>query len=166
MFYKLEFFFFFILITIGNCCMLISCDNKNNSKSDLAFLKIGEHTAWIEIANTDEKRTLGLMYRQKLAKDSGMLFVYHTSEILSFWMKNTHVPLSIAFIKQDGKISDILDMKPYDGSPDFMLPRYASTQPVRYALEMQQGWFQEKNIKVGDVVTFPEKIKPLLKKNK
>ena len=97
-----------------------------------------------EIARTDEERSQGLMYRERLADGEGMLFVFDRDEILSFWMKNTLVPLSIAFISSDGRIMEIRDMEPGNLDP------VRSGRSVRYALEVPQGWFERVNITVGD----------------
>jgi len=99
-----------------------------------------------EVAQTEEEKARGLMFREILGKDEGMLFVYDREEILTFWMKNTPLPLSIAFIDQGGKIVDIQDMDP------FSLRTHASALPARYALEMNQGWFKRNQIQTGDVV--------------
>ncbi len=106
-----------------------------------------------EVVQTEEEKARGLMFREGLGKDEGMLFVYDREEILTFWMKNTPLPLSIAFLDQRGKIVDIQDMDP------FSLRTHASTLPARYALEMNQGWFKRNGIGVGDVVSIPAAIK-------
>ena len=93
------------------------------------------------------------MFRERLGKDEGMLFVYDREEFLTFWMKNTPLPLSIAFLDQKGKIVDIQDMEP------FSLKTHDSIHPAKYALEMNQGWFKKNGIRVGDVVSFPATIK-------
>ena len=86
------------------------------------------------------------MYREKLADGEGMLFVFDRDEILSFWMKNTLIPLSIAFISYDGKIIDIKDMEPQSLEP------VRSSRSVRYALEVPQGWFSRAGFGAGDMV--------------
>jgi uncharacterized membrane protein (UPF0127 family) len=80
-----------------------------------------------------------------------MLFVYEVEQYLSFWMKNTSIPLSIAFIDSKGRITDILDMKPFDDEQ----PNYVSSGPVMYALEVNQGFFDERGVKVGDHAELP-----------
>ena len=106
----------------------------------------------VEVADDPYERARGLMYRTALGKDRGMLFVYPDEQDLSFWMKNTLIPLSIAYIDSEGHIVDILDMKPLDDKP----PQYRSSEPVQYALEVNQGFFEEKGVKVGDRVNLPE----------
>jgi uncharacterized membrane protein (UPF0127 family) len=97
-----------------------------------------------EIAVTPEEQAAGLMNRKSLPDGKGMLFVYTRDELRSFWMKNTLIPLSIAFIAYDGRILEIRDMKPRDLTP------VRSTRHVRYALEVPQGWFSRAGIAVGD----------------
>ncbi len=104
----------------------------------------------VEAARTEREKEKGLMFREKLGPDEGMLFVYEREEVLSFWMKNTRVPLSIAFINEKGKIVDIQDMEPFN------LKSHASRRPAKYALEMNRGWFQRNGVHVGDSVTIPE----------
>jgi len=100
----------------------------------------------VEIARTDEERAKGLMFRKNLPDGEGMLFVFDRDQQLSFWMKNTIIPLSIAYIASDGHIIEIKDMQPND------LNSVKSSRSVRYALEVPQGWFGRANVKTGDVV--------------
>jgi uncharacterized membrane protein (UPF0127 family) len=97
-----------------------------------------------EIARTDDERSRGLMHRKKLPDGEGMLFVFERDQILSFWMKNTLIPLSIAYISSDGRILEIHDMIPGDLSP------VRSGRSARYALEVPQGWFGRAGTSVGD----------------
>ncbi|MDR2068621.1 MAG: DUF192 domain-containing protein [Spirochaetaceae bacterium] len=97
-----------------------------------------------EIARTEAERARGLMHRTALPDGEGMLFVFERDQILSFWMKDTLIPLSIAFISYDGRILEIYDMQPRD------LRSVHSVRSVRYALEVPQGWFERTGIKVGD----------------
>jgi uncharacterized membrane protein (UPF0127 family) len=97
-----------------------------------------------ELARTDTERTRGLMNRPSLPDGEGMLFVFEREQILSFWMKNTRIPLSIAFIRTDGRITEIRDMRALD------ITAIRSTRSVRYALEVPQGWFTRVGIKSGD----------------
>ncbi len=100
----------------------------------------------VELAVTPEEHILGLMYRDKLEDNGGMLFVFPKEEILSFWMKETRIPLSIAFIKANSQIIQIESMKPYS------LDAHVSRETVKYALEMKDGWFKIHNVKEGDTV--------------
>ena len=106
----------------------------------------------VEIADDLFEQTRGLMYRTELGEDRGMLFAYPDERKLTFWMKNTFIPLSIAYIDSKGRIVDILDMKPFDDKP----PHYVSSEPVQYALEVNKGFFEKQGVKIGDRVDLPE----------
>ena len=107
----------------------------------------------VEIADDDFERARGLMYRTALVEKRGMLFVYEEEQQkLSFWMKNTLIPLSIAFMDTEGRIVDIQDMEPLDDDP----PSYVSAEPAQYALEVNQGFFEERGVEVGDRAELPE----------
>ena len=103
----------------------------------------------IEIADTPEMRQRGLMFRDHLAEDQGMLFDFRGETGTGFWMKDTSIPLSIAFISAQGLILDIQDMLPF--STDL----HQSDQPYAFALEVNQGWFERNDIGVGDSVQLP-----------
>jgi uncharacterized membrane protein (UPF0127 family) len=100
----------------------------------------------VEIADDVLEQSRGLMYRTALAEDRGMLFVFPDEEERSFWMRNTLIPLSIAFMDSEGRIVDIQDMKPLDDDP----PHYVSAEPAQYALEVNRGFFKVLGVKVGD----------------
>lgn len=102
----------------------------------------------VEVAKTPEQRAVGLMNRDHLGKNEGMLFIFETEDFHSFWMKDTRIPLSIAFIDKDGKIVRIADMKP------FTLDSHPPPKPILYALEMNKGWFLAHGINVGDTMRF------------
>jgi uncharacterized membrane protein (UPF0127 family) len=106
-------------------------------------LQVGHLRLHVELARTFAQRQKGLMFRTDLGEDGGMLFYFPRPERLSFWMKNTPSPLSIAFIDQDGEITQIEDMEPYDRTG------VASREPVPMALEMPQGWFRKHGITPG-----------------
>ncbi len=101
----------------------------------------------VEVADTDQSRTQGLMYRKTVPEETGMLFVFDHDQVLTFWMKNTLVPLSIAYISSEGKIIDILDMESQSLKP------VVSSRSVRYALEVPQGYFTKVGIREGDFVS-------------
>jgi uncharacterized membrane protein (UPF0127 family) len=109
-------------------------------------LTVGDHKVTAEVVVTPEQRAVGLMNRFSLKPDHGMLFVFERPEPLSFWMKNTFIPLSIAFIGADGRIVNIEDMKPQTEDTHW------SKGAALYALEMRKGWFAEKGIGPGVVV--------------
>lgn len=102
----------------------------------------------VEVAKTPEERAQGLMGRKRLGQSEGMLFIFDTEDYHSFWMKNTLIALSIAFIDKEGRIVTIADMKP------LTLDSHAPSKPVLYALEMNRGWFSANGIKAGDTVRF------------
>jgi len=106
--------------------------------------KAGNVTLTAELALTPAQREQGLMYRKELKDGEGMLFVFQSDQVLSFWMKNTFVPLSIAYISHDGKILEIYDMQPENLDP------VRSSRSVRYALEVPQGWFSRADLGPGD----------------
>ncbi len=103
---------------------------------------------WVEVAKTPEERAQGLMGRKHLGKDEGMLFIFDKEDYHGFWMKNTLIPLSIAFMDREGRIVEITDMKP------LTLETHLPPRPILYALEMNQGWFSANKIRVGDMVRF------------
>ncbi len=109
-------------------------------------LTIGGHKLVAEVAVTPEQRALGLMNRFSLQPDRGMLFVFERAEPQAFWMKNTFIPLSIAFIGADGRIINIEDMAPQTEDSHW------SKGPAMYALEMRKGWFRERGIGPGGLV--------------
>ncbi len=111
-------------------------------------LRIGSTTLRAEVADDDTERASGLMFREALAPNSGMVFVMPQIAPASFWMKNTLIPLSIAFVDVRGTILEIHDMKPKDETP------VRSTFPrVAYAIEVDQGWFSKNKIWPGDQVS-------------
>lgn len=112
----------------------------------------GEVSLQVEIADDDAERRTGLMNRSCLGDDSGMLFVYGGDVQSTFWMHNTFVPLSIAFIKADGTILEIEDMAPQTDDLHY------APGPYRYAIEANQGWYTEHGIEAGDVAALPPNL--------
>ena len=110
-------------------------------------VKVGAHPLNVEVAVSDPQRMQGLMYRAKLGRNDGMLFIFDEPAYQSMWMKNTLIPLSVAFIDGDGRILNILDMEPQT------LDTHTAAGPARYAIETNKGWFAAKGIKAGDKVT-------------
>ena len=119
----------------------------------LVPLRIRGKKITVEVVRTEDEKARGLMFRENLGHDEGMLFVYEEEGRLSFWMKNTRIALSIAFIDKNGKIVDIQDMEPFN------LRTHVAALPAQYALEMNKGWFQRNGIAVGDFVILPPAIK-------
>lgn len=109
-------------------------------------LSAGVHLIRAEVANTYESRMQGLMYRKSLSPNEGMLFVFTEDERHCMWMKNTYVPLSVAFIDAKGRIVSIHDMAPQTETS------HCSAGPARYALEMSKGWFKAKGIAPGSTL--------------
>ena len=106
-------------------------------------LNAGMHNIRAEVALTPEQRQKGLMFRRDLGSHEGMLFVFEEPMPQCFWMKNTPTPLTIAFVADDGSIVNLADMKPFDETS------HCSARPVRFVLEMNQGWFAKRGIKPG-----------------
>ena len=134
---------FFIL-----CFNIASCSPRKFTVREIPIERDGEVVAVLraEIASTQEERNQGLMYRKNLPDGEGMFFVFERDHVLSFWMKNTVIPLSIAFIASDGRIIEIKDMYPLDTNS------VSSSRSARYALEVPQGWFSRAGVRSGDVV--------------
>jgi uncharacterized membrane protein (UPF0127 family) len=113
----------------------------------ITTIKVGPHPVAAEVAATPDQRTIGLMYRFSLPADHGMLFVFPEPQPLSFWMRNTYIPLSIAYIDVEGRILNVVEMA----------PRSDATHPSRgealYALEMRKGWFADKGVGPGTRVS-------------
>lgn len=112
---------------------------------DLPRIKIsaGMHLIDTQVAITGEQRATGLMFRKEMPQSEGMLFIFEQASAQCFWMKNTLLPLTAAFVADDGTIVNLADMKPQTTES------HCSKQPVRYVLEMNQGWFAKKGIRAG-----------------
>ncbi|MGQ9724269.1 MAG: DUF192 domain-containing protein [Tepidimonas sp.] len=106
-------------------------------------LRAGMHLIDAQVARTPEQRSVGLMWRRDLAPNEGMLFVFDKPAVQCFWMRNTTVALTAAFIADDGRIVNLADMQPLDETS------HCSHEPVRYVLEMAQGWFTKRGIGTG-----------------
>lgn len=114
---------------------------------DKAEVDIAGQTYPVEFAFTYEQRARGLMYRKSLCDDCGMLFLFKPEKQASMWMKNTFIPLDVAFIDRNGVITDIKPLVPHD------LTSVGASKVVAYALEMNQGWFAEHGVRAGDQIT-------------
>jgi uncharacterized membrane protein (UPF0127 family) len=106
-------------------------------------LTAGMYQITAQVASTPQQREIGLMFRKEMPQQEGMLFVFEEPSLQCFWMKNTLLPLTAAFVADDGTIVNLADMKPQTTNS------HCSTKPVRYVLEMNQGWFAKKGIKAG-----------------
>jgi uncharacterized protein len=122
-------------------------------KFDWAQVKVGGKPLHVELALREPQRMQGLMFRDKLGANDGMLFVFDTPEYQSMWMKNTLVPLSVAFLDGDGVILNIEDMEPQTLQP------HMSAGPALYAIETNKGWFKANGLKAGDRATGLPKVK-------
>ena len=142
----------FVIFLLGACAAKATASRDDKPQTGLETKTIsiacenGPVAVDVELAQTEEQRNKGLMYRTNLEDGKGMLFIFTEDQILSFWMKNTLIPLSIAYITYDGTIADIRDMHPNNTNP------VHSSRSVRYALEVPQGWFGRAGIKAGDKV--------------
>lgn len=145
---KFKFFAFFAVCAFVP--VFVSCQNKkfNLSVEEIEILTSAGNSVFVkaEIAQKEEERSYGFMNRKNIPEGTGMLFVFEKDQVLSFWMKNTPHPLSIAYIDRSGKIQNIFDMTPFSLAP------VKSTRSVRYALEVPQGWFEKTGIKTGDKI--------------
>jgi len=117
-------------------------------------LRVKGHSSRAEVANTDESRRTGLMYRESLSENQGMLFVYEEPGRHAMWMKNTLIPLSVAFIDRSGRIINIEDMLPQTEDT------HAAKASAAFSLEMNQGWFAKRGVKPGDRIQGLERVPP------
>lgn len=144
---KKNIFIIYCIIIIAVSAPFAACAKKLQTQT-LTLRKNDGGTVQVaaEMARTEDERNNGYMRRKNIPDGTGMLFLFDRDQILSFWMKNTPTPLSIAFIDSQGRIRDIFDMTPYS------LANINSTVNVRYALEVPQGWFSRVGIKTGDML--------------
>ncbi|WP_374521487.1 DUF192 domain-containing protein [Hydrogenophaga sp.] len=109
----------------------------------------GMHRIQAQVASTPQQRAIGLMHRREMPTNEGMLFVFEQPGTQCFWMKNTLLPLTAAFVADDGTVVNLADMKPQS------LDSHCSAKPVRYVLEMHQGWFAKRGIQAGQRLRAP-----------
>jgi uncharacterized membrane protein (UPF0127 family) len=140
---RILFFIYFVLTSLN--CMARSSTFET---TELTIETMDGHLVTIsaEMARTKEEQSQGLMKRKRLPDGKGMIFIFEKDQILSFWMKDTLIPLSIAFISGDGKILEIYDMEPLNLTP------IHSSRSARFALEVPQSWFSRAGISVGDSI--------------
>ena len=127
-------------------CLFALPLSANSADLPRRTLTIGGNKLIVEVASTPQTRETGLMNRFSLQQDHGMLFVFEVPQEQAFWMKNTYIPLSIAFVDANGRILNIEDMRPQDESTHW------SSGQALYAIEMRQGWFAARGIAAGDAV--------------
>jgi uncharacterized protein len=143
-------FFLRALAALALCALTAAAGAEGQPQMGLPTVKLqaGVHAIHAQVATGMNVYT-GLMFRREMPQHEGMLFVYEAPSKQCFYMRNTYLPLSIAFIADDGTIVDIQDMKPLTENS------HCSSMPVRFALEMNQGWFAKKGIKPGFKLTGP-----------
>ena len=135
-----------LLTTLLFSASLSNAQEVPQTQLQRTTLSVGIHQIDTQVAATSEQREIGLMYRREMPQHEGMLFIFENSSRLCFWMKNTLIPLTAAFIADDGTIVNLENMKPQT------LDSHCSAKPVRYVLEMNQGWFAKKGVKPGSKV--------------
>lgn len=140
------------LLSLGGFALRCRGD-VDGARLEVHPLVVGNHRITAEVAATPDDRRHGLMYRASLPEDHGMLFIFPEEKVLTFWMKNTPLPLSIAFADAGGKIVRIADLEPNSTQP------VASIRPARLALEMSQGWFDRHGVLVGDEIRQVPRVK-------
>ena len=137
----------FAPVVAATLLSLVACGaGAQNARFPTVQLSAGMHLIQAEVAQTDPQRQQGLMFREKMANNHGMVFVFDQPSSQCMWMKNTPLPLSVAFLDAEGKIINIEDMQPKT------LESHCSTKPAKYALEMNLGWFKQKNVKPGSAI--------------
>ncbi|MEY4731030.1 MAG: hypothetical protein RL020_2188 [Pseudomonadota bacterium] len=128
------------------CLFFLITTEAAHARDNRISLHINGHTIRAEVARTQEERSKGLMNRRHMGKNDGMLFVFEQPQTVSMWMKNTLLPLSVAFIDDQGRIINIAEMLPET------LTTHSSLSPAKYALEMNAGWFEKNKILAGKSV--------------
>ncbi|GGW80714.1 DUF192 domain-containing protein [Alteromonas halophila] len=136
--------------SLGLCIALLLFACSGHAQQDVSFesatVTMAGNTYQVEFAKSFEQRARGLMFRETLCSDCGMLFHFTPPKRAGMWMKNTLIPLDVAFIDEQGVITDIKPLQPHD------LTSVSASQTVSYALEMNQGWFATHNIQEGDQI--------------
>jgi uncharacterized membrane protein (UPF0127 family) len=145
----IHFFQYFLLATSLAASLGAQAQGSPQMNLERVKLAAGMYRIDLQVAATPEQREIGLMFRKEMPQYEGMIFVFDRPAGQCFWMKNTLLPLSAAFLADDGTIVNIEDMKP------LTLDSHCSAQPVRYVLEMNKGWFAKKGIKAGSKLQGP-----------
>lgn len=135
------------LISAALLCPALACAQATPPAPQMdlprATLTIGMHHIDVQLAQTDWQRQVGLMHRRSMPEHEGMLFVFERLGVQCFWMKDTLIPLTAAFVADDGVIVNLADMQPLDENT------HCSSRPVRYVLEVNQGWFSQRKLQAG-----------------
>ena len=150
LFFRFIFIFFYLIIF----SFPILQGQERKKTPDSAIIKIDGHELQVAVANTGETRRRGLMFVKKLNKNHGMIFIFPRSEKVVFWMKDTLIPLDIAYFDRYKKLREIRTMQPDNGRKIF-----PSKKKIRFVLETNAGWFAEKKIKIGSKITIPQNIR-------
>ncbi|MCG3190398.1 MAG: hypothetical protein LKCHEGNO_03113 [Burkholderiaceae bacterium] len=144
-----------LLAFVAACCLGLGslavlpgravADDAQGQPQDLPTtnLQVGMFNIRAQVASTPLQRQIGLMYRRGMPTQEGMLFVFEAASPQCFWMRNTLIPLSIAFLADDGTVVNLADMQPLSDET------HCSARPVRFVLEMNQGWFAKRGVKAG-----------------
>ena len=130
--------------------------NEEKGQRNTVKLHMGGVPVTLEVAKTNQEKARGLMHRKKLPPDRGMIFIYPEPKVMSFYMRDTVIPLSIAFIRSDGTIVNIEEMRPLVVEPSYM-----SKSMCLYAIEMNQGWFEAHGIQAGEKIELTDEIKAI-----
>ena len=138
-------------LVLASLLALAACGNGAppvvpGAQLSVDWLTVGAHRITVELARDPAEQSRGLMFRDSLPPDHGMLFLFARDDVQSFWMRNTKIPLSIAYADSRGRIVRIADLEPFDERP------VTSIAPARYALEMNRGWFAAHHVVAGDVI--------------
>lgn len=152
---------FLPLIALAGFALLTACGNRDpkpapKSVDDRFAIKLGERTIQMQVAILPAETQKGLMYRKSMGADEGMIFIFDRLQQMSFWMRNTEIPLDIGYIDAEGVLREIYPMYPHDERP------VASRGRMQFALEMNQGWFRTAGVKPGaklDLVALVEAIR-------
>jgi uncharacterized membrane protein (UPF0127 family) len=134
---------FAALLSLSVSLMTFAHGQEAQTNLQRIKLSAGMYQIDAQVAQTPEQRQIGLMFRKEMPQTEGMIFVFEQPATQCFWMKNTLLPLTAAFVADDGRIVNLADMKPLNEES------HCSEEPVRFVLEMNQGWFAKKNIKKG-----------------
>lgn len=127
-------------------CAALPAAAQQPARMPVLSLTAGMHVIRAEVASREDQRRQGLMFREKMGQNEGMLFVFEAPIQICMWMKNTLLPLSVAFLEDDGRIVNIADMQPQTTDS------HCADKPVRYALEMNQGWFGKRGLQAGSTI--------------
>ena len=146
---------FYVFIAGVLCFLLCACEATTQPQSTLPTvqMKVGSKTYTLEVADNDESRTRGLMRRDSMPAEHGMIFVFKQPQKLAFWMKNTRIPLDIVYIDANAKVDSVKQMQPYVETGVW------SEGPVRWAIELNQGQAAEAGAKAGDQLEIPAAAK-------